>query len=217
MLMSTSIALIVCTFLPIGSLLTEPLESRFKPPHNPILPTGIIVLAGSEKANLTAKYDEPMLNKSADRLTTFLRLAHQHPTAQLVHAGSGNKYNGVSQSDVARKIILGSGVPANRVFFANRSRNTCQDARRAFDDLAPKPNETWLLVTSAYHMPRAVACFRAAHWQVTPYPTDYMYNNAFQLLSLTDSLTNIDLAAHEWIGMLYYRLIGLTDEFYPSP
>lgn len=129
----------------------------------------------------------------------------------------GGNYNGISQSEVARMVIIGIGVDAERVNFSNGSRNTCQDARLAFENLAPEPDETWLLVTSAYHMPRAVACFRAVNWHITPYPTDYMYTSLIQTKSLPESLSNIDLATHEWTGLLYYRLTGQTRELFPGP
>lgn len=91
LLFSVAALLIACALLPIGALLTVPLESRFQRPDNLLQPDGIIVLAGAEQPGLTSKHVEPMLNKSADRLTTFLRLAHQYPSARLVHAGSGGE------------------------------------------------------------------------------------------------------------------------------
>ncbi len=84
----------------------------------------------------------------------------------------------------------------------------------------PKPGELWLLVTSASHMPRAIGCFRAASFDVTPYPVDYRTRGAADLKRPTDSITvglaATDLAAHEWFGLLTYRAAGLTAELFPS-
>jgi len=144
-------------------------------------------------------------------------LAHQFPEARLAHVGAGSTYRETSQSDVARHIILGAGIDSSRIVFENKSQNTCEGARLAFQSLNPEPDEDWLLVTSAYHMPRAIACFRATDWEVVPYPTDYNYHTGFQVHLFTENLANIDLAVHEWIGLIYYRILGRTNEIFPTP
>ena len=68
-----------------------------------------------------------------------------------------------------------------------------------------------------YNGPRAMACFRTLNWRVIPYPTDYMYEYRLQRSSLSESLEDIDLAVHEWLGLLYYRITGLTLDIYPAP
>jgi uncharacterized SAM-binding protein YcdF (DUF218 family) len=66
-------------------------------------------------------------------------------------------------------------------------------------------------------MPRAVACFRATGWEVTPYPTDFARGPEPFYFGLAANLEDLDLAAHEWVGLLYYRLRGFTDEIFPRP
>src|SRR5262249_5963192 len=79
--------------------------------------------------------------------------------------------------------------------------------------LKPKPSERWLLVTRALHMPRAVGCFRAAGFQVEPYPVEF--KQAFAPGS--EALNDLDKAAKEWIGLAAYRLMGKTDALFPGP
>ena len=177
---------------------------------------GVIVLSGAELPELTESFGEPLLSSHGDRLTTFLSLAHRHVDARLVHAGGGAQVD-YSQSDAARSVILGAGVEPSRVMFERRSRNTCESARLTQELVRPSPGENWLLVTSAFHMPRAVACFRTIDWEVTPYPTGFARGKDLFSFNLVDNLRDVDLATHEWIGLLYYRLRGFTEEVFPRP
>jgi len=219
LLLGVSVAILACAILPIGTLLIAPLESRFPSPEISGEPTGIIVLAGAEIAELSAEHGETQLNSAGDRLTTFLRLAHRYPDARLVHAGGAPGADGSAQSSAAKRLIYGNGIDAERIVFSDQSRNTCDDARMAAALLHPEAGQTWLLVTSAVHMPRAVACFRAVDWQVVPYPTDYKLARPIEPLSfaLAANLVQIDLALHEWIGLVFYRLSGRTAELFSAP
>lgn len=85
----------------------------------------------------------------------------------------------------------------------------------------PKPGERWLLVTSAWHMPRSMGCFRKAGFDVTAYPVDYRTNwprDAYRLASFASTgLGELDIGVKEWIGMIAYRLTGYTDAVMPAP
>ena len=84
----------------------------------------------------------------------------------------------------------------------------------------PKPGERWLLVTSAYHMPRAMAAFRAAGFPVEAYPVDWRTRGPIDAVqpfgSLGEGLRRTDTAVHEWVGLLAYRLTGRTAELFPG-
>jgi uncharacterized SAM-binding protein YcdF (DUF218 family) len=100
------------------------------------------------------------------------------------------------------------------------SADTCENAEESRLAARPAAGEQWLLVTSASHMPRAVACFRAVGYPVTPYPVDYRTRGVGSLRaqsSIAEGLRAVDLAAHEWLGLLGYRLLGRTSELFPSP
>ena len=186
--------------LPIAALVARPLEARFPAPAQESLRRvdGIIVLAGAEHAVASAYRAQPQLNAHGDRLTTFLMLAERFPNARLVHSG-GSDDPLKNQSLVAQALILGAGVAPERVVFE------------------PGASEVWLLVTSAAHMPRAVGCFRAAGWEPTPYPADFQTGESPWSFGLTDNLHVLDFAAHEWVGLVYYRLRGHTNALFPAP
>ena len=145
-----------------------------------------------------------------DRLTTFLMLANRYLQARLVHSGAFD-------SATAAQLLLGAGVPSERILFEDQSSDTCDSARRTRALIEPKPGERWLLVTSAFHLPRAIACFRAVDWDVVAYPADFRRGASPLGFSLTDNLADLDLAAHEWLGLVYYRLRGYTRELFPAP
>jgi uncharacterized SAM-binding protein YcdF (DUF218 family) len=73
-----------------------------------------------------------------------------------------------------------------------------------------EPTQPWLLVTSAWHMPRALATFRKAGWIVTPYPVDFRTGTEtpWTEYSLANGAKKWQLALHEWVGLLAYRLAG---------
>lgn len=207
--------LIAFGLLPTAWILMRPLEQRFGFPADLERVDGIIVLAGAERAAVSALYGQPQLNGHASRLTTFMMLAERFPGAQLMHSGGGVQEH--NQSDVARAILLGAGIDSSRLLFERNSRNTCDSATAARDLVQFRLGDRWLLVTSAVHMPRSVACFRAAGWAITPYPTDFARGPEPFHFGLVDNLADVDLAAHEWVGLLYYRLRGYTSEILPAP
>jgi uncharacterized SAM-binding protein YcdF (DUF218 family) len=200
--------------LPTAWAVMTPLEQRFGFPPKLDRVDGIVVLAGSEMARMTTFYGEPQLNEHADRLTTFLTLAARFPNARLVYSGDTA---GDSQSAVARAILLGAGADPARITFETGSRDTCGSAPAVLEAVAPRSDERWLLVTSAAHMPRAMACYRAAGWEITPYPADFNRGPRPFHFALAQNLGDLDEAAHEWVGLAFYRVAGYTSELFPAP
>jgi uncharacterized SAM-binding protein YcdF (DUF218 family) len=214
-------AALVIAALPIGSWPLEALESRFPeptalPPHV----DGIIVLGGAINLGISAEHGVPALGPGGDRMTVFLALARYFPDARLVFTGGGEATSGgVREADVARDFFGGLGLDLDRVTFERASRNTRENALFSARMVQPKAGETWLLVTSAADMPRAVGCFRAVGWAVSAWPVAYrvMESSHWTVPSLANSLVNLDWAIHEWIGLFYYRWRGWTDVWFPAP
>ena len=211
-LAAATVALVLLLgLMPVGHALIAPLENRFEIPADASRVDGIIVLAGAEQVRLSEIHSQPQIGAQGDRLTTFLMLAHAHMEARLVHSG------GAPESNVARALFLGAGVASNRVVFEDKSRDTCESAQLSRKLIAPGVGERWVLVTTAAHMPRSVACFRAADWDVIPYPTDFKNGPTPWSLDVLSNLAKLDYAVHEWLGLMYYRLRGYTHDLYPGP
>jgi uncharacterized SAM-binding protein YcdF (DUF218 family) len=220
-----TIALAVFGLSPFGSIMLLTLSERFPPwVDDGIPPDGIIVLGGAMDPDVSAARSSVELTGAAERMTSGAVLARRFPAAKLVFSGgNADLVGGSSRSESADAIDLWTslGIPRDRIIVEDRSRNTIENAIFTRDLIHPKAGERWLLVTSAYHMPRSVAVFRAAGFPVVPYPVDWRtrgWHDAwvpFELLSR--GLPNTDAAFHEWIGLITYRLTGRTKELLPGP
>jgi len=145
-------------------------------------------------------------------------LARRYPAAKLVFSGgSGKLFGGPAEADFVLPLFESFGIARERVMLEAKSRNTAENAQFT-KELVPKSGERWLLVTSAYHMPRSMGAFRRVGFAVEPYPVDWRTgaedNYAFS--SLSAGLARTDTAIHEWLGLLAYRLTGQTTELLPG-
>lgn len=212
-------ALLVLGFgvLPGGAWLLAPLESRFPPAAEPGRVDGIVVLGGALQPDLFAAHGRPALNDLAERMTAFAGLALRHPQARLVFSGGSGALLApeMTEAPVARALFAELGLDTGRILFEGASRDTWENAVLSQVLARPQPGERWLLVTSAFHMPRAIGAFRKAGWAVTAYPVDYRVGRGF---ALDWGLPGRDaaLALHEWLGLLAYRLMGRSDALWPS-
>lgn len=203
---------------PVGSWVIAPLEHRFDRP-DPAKVDGIVVLGGAVETAESIPGDLS-LNDAAERITTMVALARRYPGARLVYSGGSGlaRHPGPGEAGEVKPLLEAMGLPDERVIYEDRSRNTWENAIYSKQLVQPKPGETWLLVTSAWHMPRAIGCFRSAGWPVVAYPVDYLSRNLrWANFDAPRQLYTISLAEKEWIGLLAYRLMGRTDALFPAP
>ena len=224
-LLVVSIAgLAICGFSPLGYALLYPLESRF-PPWDAArgAPDGIIVLGGPIDADLSVAHNVPVTRSATDRLIAGAALAYRYPNARIVFTGGSANLisNDAKEADYAVEIFESLGIPKSRLIMERRSRNTYENAAFSKALVAPKQGERWLLVTSAYHMPRSVGLFRKAGFPVEAYPVDWRVAGPADLFSFTnfsiEGLARTDTGWREWMGLAAYRLAGRTDALFPGP
>src|SRR5438309_2841766 len=221
---TTLVLLALAAFSPLGNLLLYPLESRF-PPWDPSrgAPDGIIVLGGSIDTDLSAAHRTPVVAHAADRLFAPAELARRYPNTRIVFTGgSANLVETDSrEADYSAPILESLGISKERLILERDSRNTYENAIFTKQLVAPKPGERWLLVTSAFHMPRSMGIFRKAGFDVEAYPVDWRMGGRDDLFSFTnvgtDGLGRSEVAVREWIGLVAYRLMGRTGELLPGP
>jgi uncharacterized SAM-binding protein YcdF (DUF218 family) len=223
LMIASAMALALAGFLPLGNALLLPLEQRF-PPWTPArgAPDGIIVLGGGISPDISAARGEPALNEAAERVTAVAELARSYPAAKIVFTGgSGHLFGGASEADFVLRLFESFGIPQERVILETRSRNTVENARFTKELVSPKSGEHWVLITSAYHMPRSIGVFRRQGFPVEAYPVDWRTVGAAGLVTpfsiLSGGLGRVDTAAHEWAGLVAYWLSGETSEFFPGP
>ncbi len=224
-LMVASVTLLaICAFSPLGNLLLYPLESRF-PPWDAArgAPDGIIVLGGSIDADLSAAHGAAVVRSAADRIIAAAALAHRYPSARVIFSGGNPNLisNDAREADFAGAIFEGLGTSKARLMMERRSRNTQENAEFSKALAAPKSGERWLLVTSAYHMPRSIGLFRKAGVNVEAYPVDWRVGQRAGLLAFStialDGLGRTDVAIREWMGLVAYWATGKIDRLLPGP
>lgn len=220
---AAALLLAFVSFSPISSILLLPLENRFPQPVLREAPTGLVVLGGMTDEAITKARDAVMLTDAAERLTEAVALSLRYPSMRLVFTGGTGRPGGdaVTEADSARRFWLEMGVPAARMTFEDRSRNTWENGVFTKALVDPKPGEQWLLVTSASHMPRSVGIFRKVGFPIVPYPVDYHTagnGGDFKgLRNAADAFNLLAIASHEWIGLVGYYLSGKTSALFPAP
>ena len=203
-------------------MLLYPLEQRF-PPWDVArgAPDGIIILGGSIDPDLSLAHGTAVIRSAADRIVAAAALAHRYPNARVVFSGGNANLisNDAKEGDFVGDTLESLGVAKSRLTIERLSRNTLENAVFSKALVAPKPGERWLLVTSAYHMPRSVGLFRKAGFPVEAYPVDWRVGaSRFSFMDIAvDGLSRSDLATREWMGLLAYRIAGKTDELFPGP
>jgi uncharacterized SAM-binding protein YcdF (DUF218 family) len=209
--------------LPVDLWLLRPLENRFPAPSAPAHVDGVILLGGAIAAATSADRDMPILNRDADRLVAFAMLADRYPGARLVFAGGPPMpaSGALTEAEATRTLLERLDVQQGRILMDDQSRTTWENAVNTLALARPQPGETWLLITSASHMPRAVEAFRGASWPpVLPWTVAYRTTRQgwpapFQPVGTR--LSSVDLAAHEWLGLAAYRMAGTAGRLDPAP
>ena len=224
-LIVTSLVLIALVgYSPLGRILLLPLEERFPPwDSSRGAPDGIVVLGGAISPDISQARGVVALNASAERLTVTVELARRYPNARIIFTGGTASLDSRAplEAPLAVKEFEALGVAHERITAEEQSRNTIENAvfSRLLAD--PKPGERWVLVTSASHMPRAIAAFRAAGFPVEAYPVNWYTQgrrDAAELFtSFAGGLAMTDYAVHEWFGLAAYWLTGRTSELFPAP
>jgi uncharacterized SAM-binding protein YcdF (DUF218 family) len=209
---------------PLGNALILPLEQRFprwveagRPPD------GIVVLGGAFDTLVSQARGEVALTDAGDRMTGVAELARRFPNARiLISGGSGRLLlHGANEGELALRLLESFGIARGRILLDDRSRDTLENAEFSKAVAAPGPGELWLLVTSAYHMPRSIGAFRRAGFPVQPYPADWRTRGESDLLrpfdSVADGLKRSDTAVREYVGLITYWASGRTSELFPGP
>ncbi len=207
----------------LGALMLHPLEERFQRPPLPDKVAGIIVLGGGFEGAINLARGGYEINSGGDRFLEAAVLARRYPDAKVaVSGGIGTLVlDGEGDAETAPKLFEALGIPASRLILETESRNTYENVDNLRKLVTPDQDETWLLVTSAYHMPRAVGVFREADFAVEAYPVDWRTRGSIDALrpffTLGDGIRRTDTAVREWVGLAVYWISGRSSELFPGP
>src|ERR1700733_4512781 len=217
--------LLAAATLPLGMLLIAPLENRFPvPPMDLPAPEGIIVLGGAINDPVSQARQETVFNEGGERVTEAVVLAKRYPQARGVYTSGSSSFTGGTSTEAlqARKLMSQMGIAPERVTIEDKSRNTDENALFTAAIVHPEPSQHWLIVTSAFHMPRAMGIFEKVGFNAVAYPVSfYTLGRWTGDLSLSfrweRNLRAFETALHEWIGLAAYWASRRTDHLFPGP
>ena len=200
--------LVVFGIIPTGPSLLARLEAQHQRPAKlPDDVEGIIILGGAFDTYLSNIYGMPVLNDGVERVLDGVMLAYHYPESKLVFSGGSGRLTNRERTEAQDARIFMGSYPslAKRTQYEDKSRNTAQNAQFSKALVKPQAGEKWVLVTSAYHMPRAVEMFKQAGWpQMILWPTDYRTKGQMDFmphkLDILGNLYQSHLAIREILG-----------------
>lgn len=174
---------------------------------------GVVVLGGAlSHSRIWTEYGQVALNDQAERMTAAVTLAQKYPHLKIIFSGgiASVPPEGLTEAQRARQFFDEMGVPSARVAYEGNSRNTYENAYYSASMPGVDIGQPWLLLTSAFHMPRSMGVFQKIGWNVTPYPVDYRTTSggAWYDYSLHHGPAQWELALHELIGYYVYKMAG---------
>lgn len=188
-------------------------ESEARTDHHLESVVGLVVLGGmGDPRQIGGGHHHLQLNSAAERFTESLALARRFPQWKLLYTGgcgpSVEAPDCRPEADAAGRLYVSLGLPPERLILESASSTTYENAVFSARVAGVDPRQRWLLVTSASHMRRAMATFRAAGWNVEPWPVDFegVETPRWSDYSLGDGVRKWRILLHEWIGMAYYRI-----------
>jgi len=221
-LTSTMLLMAMICFTPFSNMIILPLEERFARSVLPNEIDGIISIGGGLEPKIAFGRNGVEQANASDRLYETAVLARRFPNAKIVYTGATWVLEGkeFASGEIAKRYFTGLGIEKDRIVLENKSRNTFDNVVLSKSLVKPKQDEIWVAVTSSYHMPRTIGIFRAQNWQVIPWPSDYQTHGTGAATdfsySAMSNLETLHLAMNEWLGLLAYKLLGRTNELFPS-
>jgi len=204
--------MIALSFFPVGEWLLYPLEVRYK--TNPTLPDnvdGIIMLSGGEEVLLSRQWQQLEFDSAVERNLYFFQMMQHYPKAKFIYSGGGSaKYKGYSRI-MMQQMIAAFNLNHANIRYEIKSKTTKQSVKNLVVFLKPKQDEKWVVITSAWHMPRAKLLFERHHWQIIPFPVDHLShkNNMLRVnINFSENLRKFKIAIKEWLGIIAYQLVS---------
>jgi uncharacterized SAM-binding protein YcdF (DUF218 family) len=216
------VGLTVAVF-PVGTLLIAGLEDRFALPQRlDGKVDGIVVLGGVISPIVTESRDQIALTDGAERLIEFAELARRYPNAKLLYSGGPHSLRrpDLREAHIARHVLDKMAIDTTRIMFEDESRTIFESARQSTVMARPTPEERWIVIETAYQMPRAIGAFRKAGWNVVAYPVDYRAPGRLAPALYPDfvgGLQTLNDAVREWYALITYRLFGRSNALFPAP
>ena len=208
--------------LPTGNLLIYYLEKKFYnftdlSKINDV--DGILILGGSTDPQLSNTFNQINFKESAERLFEAARAIKKFPNAKIIFSGGSGKITSqdYTESSDAKIFFEQQGIDVKKLIFDDKSRNTYENIIISEKLSKQQSDEKWLVISSAYHLNRAIKVAENIDWDLHPYATDFQINKNFKFsisLDLFRNLSAMHIGSHEWIGTMYYYFTNKIKEIY---
>ncbi|SVE32519.1 uncharacterized protein METZ01_LOCUS485373, partial [marine metagenome] len=160
-------------------------------------------------------------NEAGERLTEAIKLIKIYNSSKIIFSGGSGSLNAntLTHAFVAKKFFLEMEIDINKVFFESKSNNTYENILFSKNIINPKKNEKWLLVTSSFHMTRAMNIAEKLEWEFIPYPVDFRVGRdkikfVPNFTKILQNFNTFNLASHEIVGLISYYYLGRTSKIF---
>lgn len=213
------ILFILPVLFPIGYNMTVWLEERHGFSQSlPDQVDGIVILGGAIESPLSQRHQRLVMNDAAERMSEPLDLGKRFPNARIIFTGGSGRLTNQKdlESTYVEPFYDRVMTHPERVIYESKSRNTYENARFTKDHIYPQPGQNWILVTSGWHMPRALAVFRHNGWpEIAPYATDPRTDGQYRVFpknfNALKSYQLLTLSLRELLGLAVYAATGKID------
>ena len=220
---ASALILFLTLFTTTGALVMQTLEDRFPKPALTAPPACAVVLGGGFETEVNSVRKGYSTNDAGERFIEMIRLAHAYPGLPIIVSGGDGRYKAVLENDgvMAERMFDDFGLDRSNLKIEPISRNTYENAVNSAAIIRKEKLGTCLLITSAFHMPRAVGMFRMAGIDIIPWPVDYRTTGDTGFgLDLTQPIVNANqmtMGIREWSGLIGNYLAGRTGTLFPAP
>ncbi|OQA71046.1 MAG: hypothetical protein BWY34_00217 [Parcubacteria group bacterium ADurb.Bin247] len=184
----------IFSITPIVDLLLKPLEQEYSTVSDIQKADKIALLLGGRESDVL-------------RSSEVLRIAHlTDHTTQIIISGTDSQNPDSGEALAVRNFFINRGVPKDNIIIEGNSRNTKENVKNIYNIVG---DEHFFLVTSAYHMKRAMLEFEKLGANPIPAPIDFKSVGEYGILSYipnSKNLRNSDLAMHEYFGIIFYNI-----------
>jgi uncharacterized SAM-binding protein YcdF (DUF218 family) len=181
---------------PLADAIIAPLENQFTALKEPLpqeITQAVILLGGPESDRL--------------RATEAVRIANLQPETEIIISGQYFLDPENTQAQKLKNHLISQGIDSSKIILENKSRTTGESAQNLQELLE---NQCFYLITSAYHLPRSALLFSQKGLSPFPVPADFkIQKNKYDLLDFfpcSQNLRNVDLAFHEYLGLIYAQI-----------
>tara|TARA_Y100001936_G_scaffold253442_1_gene318123 strand:+ start:20 stop:802 length:783 start_codon:yes stop_codon:yes gene_type:complete len=215
-----SLYLILISFFPVGDYLIYKIEKEYHSNINiPDKLDGILILGGATNPSMYKEFNQISVNDSAERLIESVSIINRFKSSKVIFSGGSGVVNrpDLGHSQVAKLFYEKIGMGESRIIFEDNSRNTYENILFSKKIANPQKNQSWLLITSASHMKRAMLIGSKHNWHLIPYAVDFKTMKILKFIPNLNLLYNLNAfqqASYEWLGLISYYLMGRTNKIF---